>query len=259
MDALRTFAAFAEELADAARAAALHFAEAGWETENKLGETGFDPVTQADRAAERAMRELIEARYPDHGIAGEEYGEKAGAGRYVWSLDPIDGTRAFICGLPSWTVLIALLDAGEPVVGVIDAPRVDERYVGLGGEALLVGGGKRAMMRTSLCRSLGEARLSTTDPHLLDDPQAFERVRREARLTRYGLDGYAYGRLAAGGIDLVIESGLKPHDYNALVPVVRAAGGAIGDWDGAPDVSGGRVVAAATRELYDQAVALLAR
>lgn len=258
MDELRTFAAFAEELGDAARGAALHWSEAGWETENKLGEAGFDPVTQADRAAERAMRELIEARYPDHGIAGEEFGETAGAGRYCWSLDPIDGTRAFICGLPSWTVLIALLDEGRPVVGVIDAPKVDERYVGGAGEALLVGGGKRAPMRTSGCRSIAEARLSTTDPHILRDPGAFERVRREARLTRYGLDGYGYGRLAAGGLDLVIETGLKPHDYNALIPVVRAAGGVIGDWRGEDDFSAGDVVAAATPELFEEAVRVLA-
>jgi histidinol phosphatase-like enzyme (inositol monophosphatase family) len=257
MDELRTFAAFAEELADAARAAALHWAEAGWETENKLGEAGFDPVTQADRAAEAAMRELIEARCPDHGIAGEEFGEKAGAGRYVWSLDPIDGTRAFICGLPSWTVLIALLDEGRPVVGVIDAPKVDERYVGLGSEAVLAGAGRRAAMRTSGCRSLRDARLSTTDEHIVRDPEAFSRVRREARLTRYGLDGYAYGRLAAGGLDLVIETGLKPHDYNALIPVVRAAGGVIGNWRGEDDFSAGDVVAAATPELFEEAVALL--
>jgi histidinol phosphatase-like enzyme (inositol monophosphatase family) len=257
MSELAVFAAFAGELADAARAEALRWSEADWAVENKNEGGDFDPVTRADRAVERVMRDLIEARWPDHGIAGEEFGVTRAGARWTWSLDPIDGTRAFICGLPSWTVLIALLDEGRPVVGVIDAPKVDERYVGLGSEAVLAGAGRRAAMRTSGCRSLRDARLSTTDEHIVRDPEAFSRVRREARLTRYGLDGYAYGRLAAGGLDLVIETGLKPHDYNALIPVVRAAGGVIGNWRGEDDFSAGDVVAAATPELFEAAVALL--
>jgi myo-inositol-1(or 4)-monophosphatase len=245
---LAALAVFAGSLADAARAVTLGAADRAAEDKNEGG--AYDPVTAADREAERTIRALIEAVHPDHGIAGEEFPEKAGAGRFVWSLDPIDGTRAFICGLPSWTTLIALLDEGAPVVGLIDAPALDERYLGFAG----AGG-----LKASDCRRLAEARLSTTDPYLFAgaEAEAFERLRRTARLTRYGLDAYAYARLAAGSIDLVAESGLKPHDYNALIPVVRAAGGVIGNWRGEADFSEGQVLAAATPELFEAAVKIL--
>lgn len=247
--ALPELAAFACTLADAARGVTLNAADRAAEDKNVGGV--YDPVTAADREAERVIRALIEEAFPDHGIAGEEYGEKAGAGRYVWSLDPIDGTRAFICGLPSWTTLIALLEDGAPILGLIDAPALDERYLGFAGASGLAASG---------CRTLAEARLSTTDPYLFAGAEAdgFERLRRAARLTRYGLDAYSYARLAAGSIDLVAESGLKPHDYNALIPVVRAAGGVIGNWRGEADFSEGQVLAAATRELFDEAVGVLA-
>jgi myo-inositol-1(or 4)-monophosphatase len=163
-----------------------------------------------------------------------------------------------MCRLPTWTTLIALLEDDAPVVGVIDAPVLDETYVGHGGGAWLIGGSEGTPLRTSGCTHLSEARLSTTDPFLFDDPAGFERVRRAARVTRYGHDAYGYARVAGGSIDLVIESGLKPHDYNALIPVVAGAGGHIGDWRGGDDFAAGQVVAAATRELYDKAVELLA-
>jgi myo-inositol-1(or 4)-monophosphatase len=239
---------FAERLAEAARAETLPRWRTGCIAADKNEGGAWDPVTEADRAAERAMRRLIEAEFPDHGIQGEEYGEKAGQGPWSWSLDPIDGTRSFVCGLPSWTTLIALLEEGRPVFGIIDAPALDERYAGPGsGHA------------TSGCTSLAEARLSTTDPYLFAGPdaEAWDRVRRRVRTTRYGLDGYGYARLASGSLDLVIESGLKPHDYNALIPVIRAAGGTIGDWEGGEDFSAGKVIAAATAQLYRAAVEAL--
>jgi histidinol phosphatase-like enzyme (inositol monophosphatase family) len=244
------FAAFAATLADAARAVTLGAVDRVAENKNEDGT--YDPVTAADREAERVIRALIEQAFPDHGIAGEEFGVKAGAGRYVWSLDPIDGTRAFICGLPSWTTLIALLENGVPVVGLIDVPAMDERYLGFAGASGL---------RASDCQTLGDARLSTTDPYLFAGVEAegFERLRRTARVTRYGLDAYAYALLGAGSIDLVAENGLKPHDYNALIPVVRAAGGVIGNWRGEDDFSDGQVLAAATRELFAEAVGVLSR
>ncbi len=244
------FAAFAVTLADAARTVTLGAADRV--AENKNADGTYDPVTAADRAAERVIRALIGQAFPEHGIAGEEFGEKAGAGRFVWSLDPIDGTRAFICGLPSWTTLIALLEEGEPIVGLIDVPVLDERYLGYAG----AGG-----LKASDCRRLAEARLSTTDPWLFAGAEAdgFERLRRGARVTRCGLDAYAYARLAAGSIDLVAESGLKPHDYNALIPVVRAAGGMIGNWRGGNDFSDGQVLAAATPALFEEAVRVLSR
>lgn len=245
---LSAFAAFAARLADAARAVTMGASDRLAEDKGKDGL--YDPVTAADREAELAIRALIEAAYPDHGISGEEFPGKAGAGRYVWSLDPIDGTRAFICGLPSWTTLIALLEDGAPVVGLIDVPVLGERYVGHAGAAGL---------QASACRSLSEARAATTDPYLFAGAEAegFARLRQAARVTRYGLDAYAYARLAAGSIDLVAESGLKPHDYHALIPVVRAGGGVIGNWRGEDDFSSGQVLAAATPALFDEAVRVL--
>jgi len=250
-----SFAAFASRLADAARAVTLLAAERTVEDKSKGGV--FDPVTEADRDAERAMRALIEAEYPDHGIAGEELADRRTGGAYLWSLDPIDGTRSFICGLPTWTTLIALLEEGAPILGLIDAPRLDERYVGDGKHAWLNG----EPLRTSACKSLGEARLSTTDPYLFrgDEAAGFARLRGAVRVARYGHDAYGYARLAAGTVDLVAESGLKPHDWNALVPVIRGAGGVIGNWRGGADLGDGQVLAAATPELFDQAVASLAQ
>ena len=258
---LQDFLSFAEALANAARAEALPWLASGAAAADKNEGGAFDPVTEADRGAERAMRALIEARFPDHGIFGEEYGDRPAQGPWSWSLDPIDGTRAFVCGLPSWAVLIALLRDGVPVLGMIDAPAMDERYLGLGKNGALVRAGERSPLEVSGCAGLGEARLSSTDPYLFHgaEAEAFARVRRGARLVRYGLDAYAYARLAAGWIDLVIESGLKPHDYNALIPVVRAAGGVIGSWEGDDDFSRGRVVAAASQELFDVAIGLLNR
>ena len=249
---------FAEELAAAARAETLPRWRDCCPAEDK-GAAVFDPVTEADREAERVMRRMIRDRFPDHGVSGEEWPDEPGSGRWSWSLDPVDGTRSFMCRLPTWTTLIALLEEGVPAAGLIDAPVLDEIYVGRGGEAWLIGGGERIPLRASGCARLADARLSTTDPFLFDDPPAFDRVRRAARVTRYGHDAYGYARVAAGSLDLVIESGLKPHDYNALIPVIAGAGGHIGDWHGGSDFSLGDVIAAATRKLYDEAVELLAR
>lgn len=249
--------AFACRLADAARAQTLpRWRDTG--AANKAT-SGYDPVTDADIAAEDAMRALIAAEYPDHGITGEERGEMPGTGPWSWSLDPIDGTRAFVCGLPSWTTLIALLREGAPVLGIIDVPRVGERYIGSPAGSRLIDGAGDTRLRTSGCTTLAEARLATTDPYLFagGEAEAFARVRGSVRLTRYGLDAYAYARLAAGSIDLVVETGLKPHDLNALLPVVRGAGGMAGDWTGSEDVSAGRLLAAATPELFAETVALL--
>ena len=257
-DEIAAFVTTAVKLAELARQETLR--EQGGEPEDKNEGGAFDPVTAADRGAERVMRQWIEACWPDHAIAGEEYGVKEGEGPWSWSLDPIDGTRAYVCGLPSWTTLIALLEDGNPVVGVIDSPQLDERYVGWPGQAELLSKGRNVPLHVSECGGLAEARLSTTDPYLFTgaDAEGFERVRSEARVTRYGLDAYGYAKLAAGDIDLVIESGLKPHDYNALIPVVRGAGGVISNWRGEDDFAEGQVVAAASAQLFEEAVRLLA-
>lgn len=260
MDELAYFAGFARSLADVAREETLpRWMEAG-AARNKAGEGRFDPVTEADIAAERAIRAVIEREHPDHGVAGEEFPDRPAEGPWTWSLDPIDGTRSFVCGMPTWVTLIGLLRDGAPVLGVIDVPRLDERYIGFGDTAVLTTAGGERALRTSGCTSLADARFSATDPFLFagDEQHAFERLRSRVRTTRYGHDGYAYARLAAGSIDLVVESGLQPYDYNALIPVIRAAGGSVGNWDGGGDMSQGRIVAAATRELFEEAVRVLA-
>lgn len=245
---------FFEELSGHARKAISAELARGLRCDNKE-EGGFDPVTEADRAAELALRAAIEDRFPDHGIWGEEFGMVRPAARFRWSLDPVDGTRALVCGLPSWAVLVGLLEHGQHIAGMIDLPALGERLVAVGGVTERDG----RPVSTSGCSAIGEARLSTTDPNLFEgeDHEGFERVRRACRVTRFGLDALAYARVATGDLDLVIESGLQPHDIDALVEVVRGAGGHFGDWCGGSDLEGGCVVAAASRVLYDQAVELL--
>lgn len=246
--------AFLNALSDAARAVTLGAPVPL--ADNKAGDGAYDPVTILDRDAERALRAVIEARFPGDGIEGEEYGLVRADAPRRWLLDPVDGTRALICGLPSWTTLVALMEAGEPTHGMIDAPVLDELLLGVPYGTLRNG----RPVRASGCRTLAEARLSTTDPFLFEGAEgaAFDRVRRAARVTRYGLDALAYARVATGDLDLVIESGLQRHDWAALVPVVRGAGGVVGDWRGGTDFGSGAIVAAATPELYEEAVRLLA-
>jgi histidinol phosphatase-like enzyme (inositol monophosphatase family) len=253
------FTTFARELAGAARRETLARFARDCRVEDKGSGGHFDPVTEADRAAESVMREIIEQNFPEHGITGEEFQERRGNDGHCWSLDPIDGTRSYICGLPTWVTLIALLADRQPVLGLIDAPCLDELYIGTTAGTVLERGGIATTIRASGCINLGEARLSTTDPYLFEGAgrSAFEQLRNAARTTRFGHDGYAYARLAAGTLDLVVECGLKPHDYNALIPVVRGAGGRIGDWRGGSDVAGGSLIAAATPQLYDAAVSIM--
>lgn len=226
------------------------------QADNKAPGGAYDPVTELDRAAERALRAAIEQAFPDDGIEGEEYGLVRAEAPRRWLLDPIDGTRALVCGLPSWTTLVALLEEGEPIAGFIDAPALGELMIGLPTGTSLDG----APVRVSACTRLADARLASTDPYLFAgaEAEAFDRVRRAVRLTRYGYDALAYARLAAGHLDLVIESGLHRHDWAALVPVVRGAGGVVGDWRGGTDFDRGALVAAATPELFAAAVATLA-
>ncbi len=251
--------AFALTLADAARRETLRPVAGALAVENKASAGAFDPVTEADRNAERAMRELIATSFPDHGISGEEFGDQAGSSAFHWSLDPIDGTRSYICGLPTWTTLIGLLENGRPVLGIIDAPCLDQRFVGHGAVSWTGSIGEHTPLCISGCSDLREARLATTDPFLFEGAaaKAFATLCAAVRTTRYGHDAYAYARLAAGTIDLVVECGLKPHDYHALIPVVRGAGGLFGDWSGGDDFSAGQVIAAATPQLYEAAVGIM--
>jgi myo-inositol-1(or 4)-monophosphatase len=259
IDYLGTLAEFAGRLADAARGETLARWRGAGEARNKASEGQFDPVTEADVAAEQAMRALIERDYPEHGIVGEETTARASQGPWCWSLDPIDGTGAFICGMPTWVTLIGLLRDDEPVLGVIDVPRLGERYVGYGSTAFLIDAEGLHSLRTSSCASLAEARLTATTPAMFKagDCDAFSSVRERVRVHRFGYDGYGNARLAAGSIDLVIESGLQPYDYNAVIPLVRAAGGVVGNWSGGCEMGSGQIVAAASQPLFDEAVALL--
>lgn len=262
----RSLLPLALRLADAARSAALphfrtHAASCADDKAAPGSLGGYDPVTEADRAAERAIREILADQRPTDGIEGEEYGSQAGTSGLVWHLDPIDGTRAFVAGLPSWTTLIGLAEGETAILGIIDQGWLDERYVGVGDEAWLDCRGARTRLKTRNCTALTQAILSTTDPFLLTPPErgAFEHLRATARLTRYGLDAYGYARLAAGTIDMVTETGLKSHDVAALIPVIEGAGGVVTDWRGEPAKLGGQIAAAANRKLLDEALVSLRR
>jgi myo-inositol-1(or 4)-monophosphatase len=255
------FAAFVDELADVSGDAILPFFRTSLGVENKAGGGGgFDPVTAADRAAEAAMRALIRRNFPRHGIVGEEFGSEGIDSEYVWVLDPIDGTKSFICGMPAWGTLIGLTRGGEPVYGLMHQPFVRERFSGDGARARYRGpAGERALV-TRRCARLAEAVLFTTSPLLMqaEDRRLFGKVEDAVRLSRYGGDCYAYCMVAAGHIDLVIETEIKPHDIAALIPIITGAGGVITTWEGAGAEKGGRIIAAGDRRAHAAAMALLA-
>ncbi len=196
----------------------------------------FDPVTEADKGAEAAIRAAIAARFPDHGVIGEEYGEDRPDAEFVWVLDPIDGTRAFISGLPLWTTLIGLRHRGVPVVGVIAQPFTGEYFVGSQHGARLLRGSERWTLRTRPCHDLSQVLAATTDPHLFAglEQEAYRRFHAAARLVRLGADAYAYAMVAMGKLDVVVERGLKSWDVEAAVPLLAGAGGRVADWTGAP-------------------------
>ena len=252
----------AHAMADAARVATMPHFRALSDIENKENDGEFDPVTEADKAAERAMRAVLAKYRPDDAIHGEEYGLQDGTTGWTWVLDPIDGTRAFVAGLPVWTTLIGLVDAdGDAIVGVIDQPVLDERYVGGPDGTYLRSKHGDTQISVSACDDLREAVIATTDPFIMTAAEqgAWTHLRHTARITRYGLDAYAYARLAAGTIDLVAESGLAPYDAAALIPVVRGAGGQACDWRGAPAKPGGQLVCTAHQNILDQALLSLRR
>jgi inositol-phosphate phosphatase/L-galactose 1-phosphate phosphatase/histidinol-phosphatase len=218
----------------------------------------LSPVTAADRAAEQVMRSLIEQRFPDHGILGEEFGRVREDAEFVWTLDPIDGTKSFISGVPLFGILISLACAKRPILGIIDQPISRERWVGVTGRATTLNG---APIHCRTCPALTAATLFATTPDMFvgGDAAAFSRVSNAAKLTRFGADCYAYGLLAAGFIDLVLEASLKPYDFCAMVPIVEGAGGIATDWQGsALDLSSdGRILVAGDRSAHQAAMALL--
>ena len=254
------FAAFVDDLATVSGTAILPFFRTAIAASDKNRGGAFDPVTEADRAGEAAMRQMIKRAFPSHGIIGEEYGDEGQDREFVWVLDPIDGTKAFISGLPLWGTLIGLKRNGVPCYGMMHQPFTRERFFGDGGSAIWRGPQKAEKpLRTRPCATLADATLSATTPRMFagEALAAFERVESQVRLTRFGCDCYAYCMLAAGHIDLVIEAGLKPYDIVALVPIVEGAGGVVTSWTGGPPAMGGSVIAAGDKRIHAAALKLL--
>jgi histidinol phosphatase-like enzyme (inositol monophosphatase family) len=250
----------AEELAEVARVATLaHFRAEGLSADTKEADR-FDPVTVADRESEARMREVLARRRPQDGILGEEMGRSEGSSGLTWVLDPIDGTRGYLSGTPTWGVLISVADETGPIMGLIDQPYIGERFLGGFGQAWVKGPMGQRALRCRAPRALDQAILFTTFPEVgsAEEGAAFRRLSAQVRLTRYGMDCYAYALIAAGQIDLVVEAGLQPYDVQAPIAVIEAAGGIVTDWQGRPAHQGGRILAAANAEIHAAAMAVLA-
>ena len=253
---------FAHELADLSGPAVLKHFRKPVSIDNKAAAGAFDPVTKADRAAERVISSTLKSRYPHHGIIGEEYGTRAGSGRFSWVVDPIDGTRAYIMGSPMWGTLIGLLDDGKPCLGIMDQPFTRERFW-CGGKASYtrIGDGPAKKIKTRACARLEDATLTSTHPDLFEAPgtkKAFDRLKAVARMTRFGGDCYHYSLLASGFVDLVIETNLKTYDIAALIPIIEKAGGIVTTWDGGVATNGGDVIASGDPSIHEAAIKLLA-
>ena len=256
-----TLLATAHDLADVAGQTILPHFRKTLTVENKHQGTGFDPVTAADKAAERAMRAAIRKRFPEHAITGEEYAAHDSASRYRWVLDPIDGTRGFMCGLPTWGTLIGLLEDGAPILGVMDQPYTRERFWAARSKAHVRGAdGKSHALKTRACAALERAVVATTSPEIFtgrSEENAFAAVRGQAKMVRYGTDCYGYAMVAAGHIDLVLEANLKEVDIVALIPIIEAAGGRVTSWAGGPATGGGNVLASGDPKLHERVLRLL--
>lgn len=227
---------------------------------NKDGQGGFDPVTVADQAAEAALRAAIASHFPQHGIQGEEEADKPGASVWSWIIDPIDGTRSFVSGMPTWGTLIGLLENGVPRYGMMSQPFVGDCFIGGGGHADLFSHGQRTRLACRGGRGLAEATLFATTPEMFapgGEAEAFAALSRAVRLTRFGADCYGYCLLAAGFVDLVVEANLGFYDIAPLMPIIEGAGGLVTDWEGRPLRSGGRALAAANGALHAAALAYL--
>jgi histidinol phosphatase-like enzyme (inositol monophosphatase family) len=260
MTAAQDDIAFIHRLADAAGAVIRPYFRRKIEVIDK-GKTGFDPVTAADKGAEETIRALIARERPEDGILGEEFGRLEGSSGRLWVIDPIDGTRAFITGNTQWGTLIALNEGGKPVLGLLDQPVLHERFLGTAAGSELISPEGTTKLATRPCAALAEAAVMTTHPwdyFTAPEQEAYFRLAKAARLSRFGGDCYAYGLLAMGFVDLVVESGLKPWDIQALIPIVEGAGGLVTDWQGKPCTEGGRVIAAGDKRLHAEALKYLA-
>jgi len=253
--------AFANRLADASGAVIRPYFRQRIEVVHKPGRAPFDPVTEADKGGERAIRAIITRERPDDGILGEEYGETPGKNGLRWVLDPVDGTRAFITGRHEWGSLIALEENEIPVLGIIDQPVLGERFIGVHGRSFLVEGEKRTPLKVRECAGLKDAILCATDPGAYfsqAQQAAFARVNSQVRMTRYGGDCYLFAALALGFIDIIIEANFNRWDVAALIPLVEGAGGIITAWDGGDCRDGQTILACGDRRIHQQAIKLLA-
>lgn len=248
------------DLAEASAAAITPHFRSNVAVENKGGER-FDPVTAADRAGEQAIRAILNARFPDHGIVGEEFGIERGDAPFVWVIDPIDGTRAFVQGLPVWGTLVGLLHDGQPVAGLMNQPFTRERYWADDGGAYFRGpDGQTQTLRTRTA-SLANAQMATTTPDMFAaglEQTSFDHIRSQVQTCRYGTDCYAYCLLAAGHVDVVMEAGLQAYDIMALIPIIERAGGRVTTWEGGAARDGGRIIACGDPAVHEAVVAQLA-
>ena len=244
------------ELADAAAPVSLKYFKKNIDINNKGPKlnSSFDPVTIADLNTEKTIREIIRKHYPDHNIMGEEQPDEQKNSNYTWIIDPIDGTKAYITGIPTWGTLVALQYKGKTIAGMLDQPYLKERYIGTSKGTLLNGN----KIKTRACKTIHEATISTTDPLTLftnqNEQDKFLRIAADAKIMRNGYDCYAYAMVAAGFIDVVIESGLEAYDIQALIPIIEGAGGIVTNWQGAPVITGGQVVASGDTIVHKQVI-----
>jgi len=226
--------------------------------ENKLDQ-GFDPVTLADKNAEAAIRDYLLKHYPAHGVLGEEQEAFQADAHYCWVIDPVDGTRSFISGLPTWGTLIGLSKDKKPIAGMMAQPFTNEHYYTAGGDSFLHKNGQETILKTSPQTQLNQAIIMSTDPNIidLDRQKAFHTLRKKCKLTRYGYDCYAYAMLASGSVELVVETGLNSYDISAMIPIIENAGGYVTNWQGQSAADGGNIIAAANKDLLEQAITVL--
>jgi myo-inositol-1(or 4)-monophosphatase len=244
---------FALQLAEAAGTAILPYFRADTPVDVKAAQD-WDPVTEGDRAGERAMRHLIEKHHPSHGIIGEEYGTKSGTSDLTWILDPVDGTRAFVIGMPTWATLIGLYAGGKPLLGVMCQPYVDDVFYGTPEGAWARQRGAERPLKVRPTKSLSQAMAGTTSPHLYkNEMQGFDSLRNKTKSMRYGLDCYSFSLLASGQLDLAMDPSLQIYDIAALIPIMKGAGATVGSWTDNDPNQGGNVLAAATPELFEEA------
>ncbi len=266
MQNLHTYIPFLHELAETAAARTRPLFRRALTIENKakhgaddgIGD-GLDPVTAADREAEAAMRRLINDRYPGHGILGEEFGAENLDADWVWVLDPIDGTRGYLCGIPLWGTLIGLRHEGEPVLGMISQPILNERFFGSAEASWYWINGDETPLRTRSCETIETAQISTTDPRLFTSQERlrYDRVEKKARLARYGYDCYAHAMVALGQIDCIIEAGVAAHDIEPIAPVIAGAGGRVTNWSGGSVKGGGQIVTSGDARLHELVLEVL--